>query len=208
MNAHGGPSTLLVCALLGAPAAEAQERVSGVPSGLTTLSVGIGLSVGSSEAGSAFEIAIGRHVVGRVRAELAGSYLDRGPAAEARSARISVLLDLDEGDLPAIPYFAASVGIYHADLELSGEASEGEPGGRSGHTYSHVPSFYADRLGPTSQAGRHRHFTDPMVAVGGGVRWDLTRRLFLRPEGRALMVLSHNDTLVVGVFTLNVAFKF
>jgi hypothetical protein len=30
MNAHGGPSTLLVCALLGAPAADAQERVSGV----------------------------------------------------------------------------------------------------------------------------------------------------------------------------------
>jgi hypothetical protein len=207
MTTHSPLAVLLLCGAL-ATGAEAQERIPGFPSGRTTFSLGAGVSLGSSEAGFAWEAALERQMIGRLRAELAGSYVDRGPAAEGWSARIGLLLDLEAAAVKAVPYFAAGIGVYHTDLELSGSPSGGMPAGRRSDVYVQVPAFYEERLGLSRMTDGHHHFTDPMVAIGGGLRWDVTRRLFLRPDGRALLVLSHHDTLVVGVLTINVALKF
>jgi hypothetical protein len=47
-----------------------------------------------------------------------------------------------------------------------------------------------------------------MVVLGGGVRWDVSARLFVVPEVRALLVTGDGDTLSLGVFTLNVGYRF
>jgi hypothetical protein len=47
-----------------------------------------------------------------------------------------------------------------------------------------------------------------MVVVGGGVRWDVTPRLFVILDARALLVTGDGDTFALGVFTLNVGYRF
>ena len=85
------------------------------------------------------------------------------------------------------------------------------PGGE-GNLYGHMPGFYADRLpaGVDPQAARsgHRTFTDPAISVGGGVRIGLGSRMFVRPDGRVLVVTSGGDSFTVGVVAVNFGWRF
>lgn len=61
-------------------------------------------------------------------------------------------------------------------------------------TASQMPMFYARRFGamstPAAGRGHMPGFTNPAVSVGGGVRLDLTHRLYVRPDVRAITVFG------------------
>lgn len=75
-----------------------------------------------------------------------------------------------------------------------------------------MPRFYGQRLGvlevPAGGRWDDRGFTDGAINFGGGVRINLTERLMVRPDLRALMVFGDGDTHTIGVFVVNVGYRF
>lgn len=75
-----------------------------------------------------------------------------------------------------------------------------------------LPNFYARRLGalpfPRGGTWGSRDFTDPVVSVGGGVRFNVTDRVMIRPDARALIVFAEGETHTVGVFVVHVGYRF
>jgi hypothetical protein len=75
-----------------------------------------------------------------------------------------------------------------------------------------LPNFYAQRLGalpfPRGATWGSRDFTDPVVNIGGGVRFNVTERLMVRPDARALIVFAEGETHTVGVFGVHVGYRF
>jgi hypothetical protein len=75
-----------------------------------------------------------------------------------------------------------------------------------------MPRFYGQRLGvlevPAGGRWDHRDFTDGAINFGGGVRINVTERLMIRPDLRALMVIGDGDTHTIGVFVVNVGYRF
>jgi hypothetical protein len=198
-----------------ATGAGAAERVGGGPHGNTTLWFGTGLAVGESESGAAFRFGVDQLLTGRLRLELVGSYLDRGLESEAWNGYAGLRLDLAGTGERAVPYFAVGAGFYRARFGLvtSDPSGASETCGAPGFadcSYAGMPAFYRQRM--ARHAGTRwrddRTFTDPMAVVGGGVRWDLTPRLFVVPDARALLVTGDGDTITVGVFTLNFGYRF
>lgn len=84
----------------------------------------------------------------------------------------------------------------------------------SGSTYagSHMPDFYAQRMGvltvPADSRWGERHFTDPVLSFGGGVRLDLTPHLSVRPDARVLVVVGDGDAYTIGTFGFNLGYRF
>ncbi len=80
------------------------------------------------------------------------------------------------------------------------------------YMYGHMPEFYRSRfptaMDPAADMRSHRSFTDPAVSMGGGVRIELGKSWFIRPDGRALIVMSNGDSYTVGVVTVNFGWKF
>jgi hypothetical protein len=75
-----------------------------------------------------------------------------------------------------------------------------------------MPHFYARRLGPMAVPlgegwGTHS-FTDPAISVGGGLRFNATEHLMVRPDVRALVVLADGDTHTVAVFGVQLGYRF
>lgn len=77
---------------------------------------------------------------------------------------------------------------------------------------SGMPMFYQQRLGPMQMGANGRwgmrSFSDPAVSVGGGVRWNVTERLYVRPDARALVVMADGDRHTVGMFTVSLGMRF
>lgn len=75
-----------------------------------------------------------------------------------------------------------------------------------------MPGFYGRRLGmmvvPAGGGWSTRSFTDPTVSVGGGVRLNLASHLELRPDARAIVVLDGGSSYTVGVFGVNIGYRF
>jgi hypothetical protein len=75
-----------------------------------------------------------------------------------------------------------------------------------------LPNFYARRLGalafPRGATWGSRDFTDPVVNVGAGVRFNVTDRLMVRPDARALLVFAEGEMHTVGVFVVHVGYRF
>lgn len=131
-----------------------------------------------------------------------------------------------------VPFLALGDGIYHMAVDMDRPGMFGRYGWRDGPGMmgsmwygpdpmvgtgplswpDHVPQFYARRLGnvapPLDGRWLMRSFTDPMVAVGGGVRMDLGQRFFVRPDARALMVFGDGDTATVGTFSIGQGVRF
>ncbi len=80
------------------------------------------------------------------------------------------------------------------------------------YTPGSMPGFYAARFGalrvPADGRWGSRAFTDPAVTLGGGARLDVTRRLFIRPDARALVVIGGGHTNTLGMFSLGVGVTF
>jgi hypothetical protein len=76
----------------------------------------------------------------------------------------------------------------------------------------HMPLFYARRLGPmgvpVGGAWESRSFVDPAVSLGGGLRFNVTERLMVRPDVRALLVLADGETDALGVFGVQLGYRF
>jgi hypothetical protein len=75
-----------------------------------------------------------------------------------------------------------------------------------------MPGFYARRLGPmgvpAGGAWEGRSFTDPAISVGGGLRLNVNEHVMVRPDIRALMVFGGGDTQTVGVFGVQLGYRF
>ena len=77
---------------------------------------------------------------------------------------------------------------------------------------SQMPMFYANRLGQmTVPADGHwgmRSFTDPALTLGGGMRLDITDRVSIRPDVRALVAFANSDSVVLTTMTVGVGYRF
>jgi len=76
-----------------------------------------------------------------------------------------------------------------------------------------MPDFYARRLGPLAfpaggAAWEKANFTDPALSVGGGIRFNLTDRVMVRPDVRALMIFADGETHTIAVFDGNLGYRF
>jgi hypothetical protein len=75
-----------------------------------------------------------------------------------------------------------------------------------------MPGFYAHRLGPMSVpaggAWETRSFTDPAVSVGGGLRFNVNEHVMVRPDVRALVVFADGETHTLGVFGVQLGYRF
>ncbi len=79
-------------------------------------------------------------------------------------------------------------------------------------TSNQMPMFYANRLGqmmiPSDGRWGMRSFTDPALTLGGGIRIDLTDRLYVRPDVRALVVFASSDRLVLTNMVVGLGYRF
>jgi hypothetical protein len=75
-----------------------------------------------------------------------------------------------------------------------------------------MPGFYARRLGPVGipvgGAWETRSFTDPAVSIGGGLRVNVSERLRVRPDIRTLVVFADAKTHTIGVFGVQLGYRF
>jgi len=220
---------VLGCAAL--PAIGSAEE-SGARTGTekTAVYMHVGYSPSSSHMGGA---ALGgvlvRDLTSRLSAEASASYLGRGMGSNGLSASAALLVHLRPTDEKAVPYLAAGGGFYRASFDMGSDRFSGpmDMGGSMmggsgmmgmGWTgadqwdFGQMPHFYGARLagqpgGEAPYSGR-RSFTDPVVSLGGGIRIDLGSRLYLRPDLRALVVVSGGETDTSGLFTVNLGYRF
>ncbi len=86
------------------------------------------------------------------------------------------------------------------------------PAGLPTYSASQMPAFYANRMGALTVPGDGRWggraFTDPALSLGGGVRLDLTERVFVKPDVRMLMIIGGGQSYTVGVFSFNAGYRF
>ena len=79
-------------------------------------------------------------------------------------------------------------------------------------TNSQMPMFYANRVGqmsiPSDGRWGMRSFTDPALTLGGGIRFNLTDRLYLRPDVRALIAFANSDRLVLTNMVVGIGYRF
>ena len=75
-----------------------------------------------------------------------------------------------------------------------------------------MPGFYARRLGPMSVpvggVWETRSFTDPAVTIGGGLRFNVNEHVMVRPDVRALVVFADGETHTLGVFAVQLGYRF
>ena len=53
-----------------------------------------------------------------------------------------------------------------------------------------------------------RSFIDPTMNVGGGLRFNVNEHLMVRPDIRALVVFGDDDTHTLGVFGVQLGYRF
>lgn len=75
-----------------------------------------------------------------------------------------------------------------------------------------LPNFYARRLDPfhfpAGGAWGRRDFTDPALSLGGGLRINVTERLMVRPDARALVFFGDGESHSMGIFVVHVGYRF
>ena len=190
-----------------------------------------GYSSGSSDMGVA---ALGgmlvRDVTSRLSVEASAAYLGHGMGSNGLGASAALLVHLRPTREKAVPYLVAGGGLYRASfhmgngrfngpMDMGGSMMNGFGMMRVGSMpsdtrwdFGQMPHFYGRRLADGAGDGRpssgHRSFTDPAISLGAGIRIDLGSRLYLRPDARALVVTSSRDANTVGVFTINLGYRF
>ena len=186
-----------------------------------------GFASGSSSTGGAVGGTFTFDVSDRLYIETAGAYLDRGRGADGIYGNAGLLVNLLPAGSQAVPYAAVGGGVYHVSYDLDDmhimdqlgrnqfdERMVSSPAFMSGiRGFGNMPGMYADRLRsmiwPPPEGGwGRRSFTDPAMTIGGGVRLDLTPHLSLRPDARALFVFGDGRSATLGMFTLNVGYRF
>lgn len=208
--------------LTGTMAGAQQPVVSTVSNHPVSAEFRAGIAADRADTGAAIGGAVIVGLFDRVAVEGTGAYLGRGSGARAFALTGGLLFDLLEAQ-KVVPYVAVGGGWYHSSLDLGAARFFGNVnlpvgmpvcGGGFGPGscgYGQVPQYYRARLGnlfvPQNRAWSTVTFDDPAVHVGGGVRIDLTRRVYLRPDARAIIVFGNGTRETVGLFTLAVGFR-
>lgn len=75
-----------------------------------------------------------------------------------------------------------------------------------------MPAFYRRRLRAMSLSGEGRlgmrAFSDPMLSLGGGLELALARRVFVRPDARALVILGDGDSETIALLSFSFGYRF
>jgi hypothetical protein len=194
------------------------------PSDRTVVSFAGGVSTGEHDTGGAFGGTVLFNMNEWVSVEGNGTYLDRGSGADAINAGASLVLNFVSSRARGVPYVVVGGSVHHATFDLSDERyyrmgeMPGAPGNFSctaiGQRYlcGQMPMFYAQRLhaddlppnGQWDDAG----FTDPAVSFGGGLKINVSERFQIRPDFRALMIFSDDDSHTIGMFVVNLGYRF
>jgi hypothetical protein len=61
---------------------------------------------------------------------------------------------------------------------------------------------------PAGGVWETRSFMDPAMSVGGGLRFNVNEHLMVRPDIRALIVFADGDTHTLGVFGVQLGYRF
>ena len=61
---------------------------------------------------------------------------------------------------------------------------------------------------PAGGVWEPRSFVDPAMSVGGGLRFNVNEHLMVRPDIRALIVFADGDTHTLGVFGVQLGYRF
>jgi hypothetical protein len=174
-----------------------------------------------SDAGLAVGGGIARDLNPRLTLEANGAYFDRGSGGW--SADAGFRLNLVPASRKLVPYFAVSGGVIGGDTRRN----ERDMFGPMLRAFLDSPRVQPLRGVPQTGRGRGVNvmpavttvmqqlddfrssgsYTDGMLTMGGGVRFDAGAHVFVRPDVRAQLVFS-NDTRVLGLFTLNFGYRF
>jgi hypothetical protein len=180
--------------------------------------------------GAAIGGVVARDLTHRLSAEASLSYLGRGMASSALTASASLVFSLRPTHEKAVPYLAAGGGVYRASFDMGsgrfsgpmnmggsmmggyGMMGMGSWDSTAQWDYGQMPHFYGARLAGQQGGSRpydgRASFTDPVVSLGGGIRIDVGSHLYLRPDLRALVVVSESDASTSGLFTVNLGYRF
>lgn len=212
------------------PVAGQPAAASGPLSRPVSLALLGGVSAGSGDAGASAGGVLTFDASNRVAVETRSVFLQREAGVHGLELTTTALTTIASSER-ASPYLALGGGLYRASFGfredrlfgamsgagmMSGDTmSTGDPrtpsqaGGGDGSRS--MGSFYANRLRQPAFAssGRMmRSFTDPAITVGGGLRFDVNDRVFVRPDVRALVVFSGGDRLVLTTMTVGLGFRF
>lgn len=217
---HLGWATVLILGFSASSAAQTPPSPS-TPGPFAISFLG-GLASGGSSSGGTVGGTFTVDVSDRLSIETTGAYLDRGRGVDGIYGNAGLLVNLLPAGSKAVPYAAVGGGIYHVsydldDMHIMGRLDErlasgfGSMSGFGG--FARLPEMYATRLRsmiwPPPDGGWGRQsFTDPAMTIGGGVRLDLTPHLSLRPDARALFAFGDGRSATLGMFTLNVGYRF
>jgi hypothetical protein len=167
---------------------------------------GAGLAVGGS---------ISRDVTPRLTVEANGAYLDRHSGGW--SADAGLRLNLVPASRSLVPYFAVSGGVIGGNsgrIDVSGLEQTGQDLRTFLQSHMMQPGRIGDVMAAVTTAmqqmdnhGAGGNYTNGMLTMGGGVRFDAGPHVFVRPDARAQLVFSHNAR-VLGLFTLNFGYRF
>ena len=191
-----------------------------------------GLSAGFGDAGGTVGLNLAFDVTDRIGVEARSMGSRQGSGQMGMEATGSMLFTIVR-TATAAPYAAIGGGVYHTSFDLDSQAMFGAMGsqygpgtmmtsiaGSSGFMMgngtvfdgSRMPAFYANRFGQmTVPANGHwgmRSFTDPAVTFGGGIRFDVSERLYVRPDIRALMIFGNGNRLTLSTMTLALGYRF
>jgi hypothetical protein len=61
---------------------------------------------------------------------------------------------------------------------------------------------------PTDRMWGKQSFTDPAASIGGGIRFNVSDRVMIRPDIRALLIFADGDTHTMTVAAFNVGYRF
>jgi hypothetical protein len=230
MSRNGGLVRVSLCVLglvAVAGSAVAGEE-GGEPGALgTAFYLQAGASSGSGNMGMAGGALGGSLVVDvapRLSIEASGAWLGGGMGASDLTGSAALLLNVRRGG-KAVPYLALGGGVYRSDstggsmmgagmMNSSSSSMMGERRGAGsmmgGFGQGGMMGFDGGRMGSAGDGdARWGASTDPAVSVGGGLRIDVGSRVFVRPDARALIVLSEGgDSRTVGLFTASVGYRF
>lgn len=212
------------------PVAGQPAAASGPLSRPVSLALLGGVSAGSGDAGASGGGVLTFDASDRVAVEARSLFLQRQAGVHGLELTAAALTTVAPSER-ASPYLALGGGLYRASFGFGEERlfgtmsgagmmsadmmSTGDPRTQSqasgGSGNRSMRSFYANRLAQlafASSGGMMRSFTDPVITVGGGLRFDVTDRVFVRPDVRTLVVFSGGDRLVLTTMTVGLGFRF